>query len=458
MVNSKKKKKKVIYISPLKSINTTLKERLTELSSYLGISCRIEKRTSDISYTIKKKQLFHIPDVLLTTPESLALMIANPYAKTLLEDTDYLIIDELNEFINSKRGDQLALAISRINAINSKFEIFGISGTTSNKAYLLDWLSINGKTKIIDNKFKKKIKIKVVCSENIPTSGHSSYCSLKLIKKIISNKRSIIFVNTRAQAEILFKNLFLLFTDNYKIGLHHGSLSKEHRQKTEEQFVNEEISTIISTSSLELGIDFKNIDQVINIGTPKSINRLIQRTGRSHHYFSGVPTSYLIPTNKFEFLECIASKKLAEKRKFDFIESKNGSKDVLCQHLLLLACNAGLNPIKTFQEVKKSYAYSKLNYKEFLEIINFIKDGGYILNNYKKWNKLNIDEYGILKINSLKNRIKTLMNIGTIIDNSNLKIKLKNGKVLGFVDESFLLSIKFAFLFTNKAIAYSLIE
>ena len=158
MVNSKKKKKKVIYISPLKSINTTLKERLTELSSYLGISCRIEKRTSDISYTIKKKQLFHIPDVLLTTPESLALMIANPYAKTLLEDTDYLIIDELNEFINSKRGDQLALAISRINAINSKFEIFGISGTTSNKAYLLDWLSINGKTKIIDNKFKKKLK------------------------------------------------------------------------------------------------------------------------------------------------------------------------------------------------------------------------------------------------------------------------------------------------------------
>mgnify|MGYP003336773842 CR=1 FL=1 len=155
-----KKKRKVIYISPLKSINTTLKERLTELSSFLGISCRIEKRTSDISYTIKKKQLFHIPDVLLTTPESLALMIANPYAKTLLEDTDYLIIDELNEFINSKRGDQLALAISRINAINSKFEIFGISGTTSNKKYLLDWLSINGKTKIIDNKFKKKNKNK----------------------------------------------------------------------------------------------------------------------------------------------------------------------------------------------------------------------------------------------------------------------------------------------------------
>ena len=195
--------KKVIYISPLKSINTTLSERLIELSSHLRISCKIEKRTSDISYTKKKKQLFKIPDILLTTPESLTLMIANPYATSLLEDTDFLIIDELNEFINSKRGDQLALTISRINAINSKFEIFGISGTTSNKSYLVNWLSFNGKTKIIKNNVKKKIKIKVLCSENIPTSGHSSYCSLSLIKKIISNKRSIIFVNTRAQAEIL---------------------------------------------------------------------------------------------------------------------------------------------------------------------------------------------------------------------------------------------------------------
>ena len=391
---------------------------------------------------LQKKQLFKVPDILLTTPESLTLMIANPYATSLLEDTDFLIIDELNEFINSKRGDQLALTISRINAINSKFEIFGISGTTSNKSYLVNWLSFNGKTKIIKNNVKKKIKIKVLCSENIPTSGHSSYCSLSLIKKIISNKRSIIFVNTRAQAEILFKNLFLLFTDNFKLGLHHGSLSKEHRQKTEEKFINQEINTIISTSSLELGIDFKNIDQVLNIGTPKSINRLIQRTGRSHHYFSGIPTSYLIPSNKFEYLECVASKKLAEKMKFDYIESKYGSKDVLCQHLLLLSCNTGLNPIKTFQEVKKSYAYSKLDYEDFLEIINFIKDGGYILNNYKKWNKLEIDENGVLKINSIKNRIKTLMNVGTIIDNSNLKVKLKNGKTLGFVDESFILSIK----------------
>ena len=157
---------------------------------------------------LQKKQLFKVPDILLTTPESLTLMIANPYATSLLEDTDFLIIDELNEFINSKRGDQLALTMSRINAINSKFEIFGISGTTSNKSYLVNWLSFNGKTKIIKNNVKKKIKIKVLCSENIPTSGHSSYCSLSLIKKIISNKRSIIFVNTRAQAEIFLKIYF----------------------------------------------------------------------------------------------------------------------------------------------------------------------------------------------------------------------------------------------------------
>ena len=133
---------------------------------------------------------------------------------------------------------------------------------------------------------------------------------------------------------------------------------------------------------------------------------------------------------------------------FDSIQSKYGSKDVLCQHLLLLACNKGLNPIKTFQELRKSYSYSKLKYQEFLEIISFIKDGGYVLSNYKKWNKLSLTENGDLKINSIKNRIKTLMNIGTIIDNSNLKIKLKNGKLLGYVDESFILSIKCGDIFT----------
>ena len=127
---------------------------------------------------------------------------------------------------------------------------------------------------------------------------------------------------------------------------------------------------------------------------------------------------------------------------FDSIETKYGSKDVLCQHLLLLACNEGLNPIKTFQEIKKSFSYSHIKYQEFLEIINFIRDGGYVLNNYKKWDKLSIDENGILRINSVKNKIKTLMNIGTIIDNSNFKVKLKTGKVLGFVDDTFVLSIK----------------
>ena len=153
-----KTKKKVIYVSPLKSINTTLKERLNELSSYLGINCKIEKRTSDISYTTKKNNYIIFRIFFLTTPESLTLMIANANATPLLENTDYFIIDELNEFITSKRGDQLALTMSRVNTINEKYEIFGISGTTSNKSYLVDWLSFNGKTKIINNNIKKKLK------------------------------------------------------------------------------------------------------------------------------------------------------------------------------------------------------------------------------------------------------------------------------------------------------------
>lgn len=433
---------KVIYISPLKSIISILHKRLNELSESLKINCKIEKRTGDVSYTLKKKQLLKIPDIILTTPESLTLTIANSDASLLLEDADYIIIDELSEFINSKRADQLALTLSRINAINKKFLLFALSATVVNKKSLINWMSFNGKTKLIENKTKKRIKINVLCSKKIPTVGHSSYFSLDLITPIIKNKRSLIFVNTRSQAELLFKNLFMNLGDNFNLGLYHSSLSREHRIKTEKLFLENKIDAIICTSSLELGIDFDNVDQVINIGTPKSINRLIQRAGRSNHSFYGVPTSYLIPTNKFEFLECISSKELAENDKFDFYKTQTGSKDVICQHLLLLACNQGIFPIKTFQEIKRAFPYKQLKYKEFLEILSFVENGGYLLNNYKKWNKLSLSEDGAYKINSYRNRIKTLTNIGTIIDSSSFKVKLKNNKTLGTVDESFISLIK----------------
>jgi ATP-dependent Lhr-like helicase len=210
----------------------------------------------------------------------------------------------------------------------------------------------------------------------------------------------------------------------------------------EDNFSKGKLDVIVSTSSLELGIDWDHVDQVILIGTPKNINRLIQRTGRSNHNHQGIAKSFLIPTNQFEYLECISAKKLAEDMKFESLPRRTGAKDVLCQHLLLLACGKGFCPKNTYSEVIKASPYRSLPFDEYIKILEFIKNGGYVLNNYKRWNKIYLTPNGLYKINSLTNRIKTLVNIGTIIDNTNIKIVLNTGKTLGYVDESFLTTLK----------------
>ena len=239
-------------------------------------------------------------------------MITKKESDIIFEQTNYLAVDELNEIINNKRGDQLALVISRILDFNNKIKLFSSSTNITNYKYLSNWLSFNKKTKIIKNKFSKGLKLDISLLDNTPDSGHSAHFAIDKIYRIAKNKKTIIFVNTRAQSEILFKNLFLKYPD-MKIGIYHSSLSKKIRQETEQKIKNNEINSIISTSALEMGIDWKNIEMVINIGTPKSVNRLIQRTGRSNHNYKQISKSIIIPTNKFEYLESIALRNLIKK-------------------------------------------------------------------------------------------------------------------------------------------------
>ena len=435
-------KKNILYISPLKSINSNLENNLKKVIFELNINCKVEKRTSDVPSNKKKKQLFSIPDFLLTTPESFTLMIANPDALNFLENIDYVIIDEITELFNEKRGDQLSLSLSKLNSINKKFVLIGLSATVSNFKNLNEWISFKGKTKLISNKKKKKIKIDVLYSKKIPLVGHSPNFAIDIIKRKIINKKTIIFVNTRSQSELLHNELLESLNSYTRVNIHHGSLSAKHRNEVEDNFSKGKLDVIVSTSSLELGIDWDHVDQVILIGTPKNINRLIQRTGRSNHNHQGIAKSFLIPTNQFEYLECISAKKLAEDMKFESLPRRTGAKDVLCQHLLLLACGKGFCPKNTYSEVIKASPYRSLPFDEYIKILEFIKNGGYVLNNYKRWNKIYLTPNGLYKINSLTNRIKTLVNIGTIIDNTNIKIVLNTGKTLGHVDESFLTTLK----------------
>ena len=435
------KKKKLIYISPLKSIISDLYQNLKKIISELNLKINVSKRTGDESHSLKQMQLKNPVEILLTTPESLALMISRSDSDTIFKSTSYIAIDELNEIVNTKRGDQLALAISQILSQNKKIKLLSCSANIENYNYLSNWLSFNGKTKIIKNKIIKKINLDILFLDKIPNYGHSVDFALEEIYKIIKSCKSLIFVNTRAQSELLFKNLFLNYPD-LKIGIYHGSLSKKIRIDTEIKIKENILNSVITTSALEMGIDWENIDKIINIGAPKSVNKILQKTGRSNHKYNKVSEAILIPTNKFEFLECTAIKELIYSKKFDTVFEKKGAKDVLCQHLLLVACHSSFCPEHLYRIIKGTYPYRDLSKRVYIKILNFIHNGGYALQNYHDLKKLKKQKDGRYVIKDNNNKINVLINAGTIIDSFNFKIKTIKGKLLGTVEESFLSSIK----------------
>ena len=428
--------KKIIYVAPLKSLITDIHKNLIELLARFNLKITVEKRTGDESYSFKNKQLFNQPDILLTTPESLALLMTKKESVTFFKSISYFIVDELSEIINTKRGDHISLLLTKIISLNDNLKIIASSPNVNNQNYLSKWLSISGATKIINNKYKKKFNIRILYSSNIPDYGHSCNFMSYKIYKLLKKKRTIIFVNTRAQAEILFMKLFSDHKD-LKIVIHHGSLSKEVRVEAEQKMRNNLVDAIICTSSLEMGIDWVDIDQIIHIGTPKSINKLIQRVGRSNHKYFSTSKAFLVPTNKFEYFETQACINLLKKGTYDIIKEKKGAKDVLCQYLLTLSCNFGFKCKSIYKEILKAYPYKDLEYKKFLRIVNFIYDGGYVLNNYNRWKKLTKTKEGEYFISNNQTRTNILMNIGTIIDSE--LIKVMNGKkLLGNVDQNFI--------------------
>ena len=311
--------KKLIYVAPLKALVNDIYKNLNSLIKNLDININLQKRTGDVSYKVKKDQLFKQPDIILTTPESLAVLFTKKESKEIFINIDYLIIDELSEIINTKRGDQLILLLGKISNLNNKIKIISSSTHVKNNSYLENWISINGKTKIIRNNFEKKLEINLLYSRKLPNSGHSCDHVLEKIYQILKRNRTIIFVNTRAQAELLFISITKKYKD-LKFAIHHGSLSKKIRLETEENMRNNQINAIISTSSLEMGIDWDTISQIINIGTPKGVNRLVQRIGRSNHKYYGVPKACIVPTNRLEYFECQACINLIKRKKYDLID------------------------------------------------------------------------------------------------------------------------------------------
>ena len=436
-----------IYVSPLKALATDIKRNLMVPIEEIGLNIRVEDRTGDTKAATKRRQRVDPPHILLTTPESLALLVSFPESKTLFANLERIVIDEIHALVESKRGHQLVLAISRLQSLCTNLRKIGLSATVENPSEIAQFISKKKDScPIIFVKSEVEPDISMLQTKASPpwSGAGATYAIPDVLEKISSHKTTLIFHNTRAQAEIFFHNLWLNNKKNLPIAIHHGSLDFEQRKRVEAAINRGELRAIVCTGTLDLGIDWNDVDLVIQVGAPKNIKRLVQRIGRANHTFNAPSKAIVVPANKFEIIECQAALEAVKDKDLDGETVQSGSLDVLCQHILIVACAGKIHPTKLFKEIKKVGAYKNLTKHDFKECLRFCIDGGYALKRYEQWHRLKIDNVGnlVLRDPRASNRIR--MNVGTIQDTDTLKVKTHRrggGKALGEIEEAFAASL-----------------
>ena len=463
LINNKPKKNKLhtLYISPLKALTIDVHRNLTSPIEDQGLDIRVETRTGDTSAYKKNRQKVLPPHMLMTTPESLALLLSNKESKDYFKDLKFLVIDEIHTLVNTKRGDLLSLNLSRINSISPDCKKIGLSATVKNKNAVLKFLTSKKKAKTLNVEETSVPKIDILETNNrVPWSGHmASYAIRDIYQKIKKSSLTIVFVNTRAQAELVFNKLWQENENNLRIAIHHGSLEKEIRRKVESLMSSGKIDCVVATSSLDLGIDWGDVDLVVQIGSPKGISRFLQRIGRSNHRFDEPSNALLVPSNRFEYLECLSAINSIKNKLLDETKEKKGSLDVLAQHILGVACSEPFQVDELYTQVINAWPYRNLTKIKFFEVLEFVKNGGYSLKHYEQYSKIGVnkDKFYAIKNKSVRNRYK--LNVGTIVESYMLKVKLGN-RTLGQVEEWFIegLNEGDTFLFSGRVLEYQSIS
>ena len=430
-----------LYVSPLKALAADIKRNLRRPVEDIGLPIRIEDRTGDTSYTQKRRQRADPPHILLTTPESLALLTSYEDAPRIFADLQRVVIDEIHALAESKRGDQLMLALSRLQSIAPNLRRVGLSATVEDPAAIAHLLARHPDPcpiLIADAGPEPDIAI-LMTDEQPPWSGGGAKHSIPaVLREIKKHKTTLIFHNTRAQAEIFFYNLWLENDDYLPIGIHHGSLDRTQRDRVEAAMVAGELRAIVCTGTLDLGIDWGDVDLVIQIGAPKNVKRLVQRIGRANHRYNAPSKALLVPANRFEVVECVAALEAVKAHNLDGAPRGAGPRDVLCQHILITACAGPFDANTLFNEVTTVGAYSALTRPAFDDCLDFCATGGYALRAYDKWKRLLPRTDGLWQLRDPRAAQRIRMNIGTIQDTDTLKVRLKgNFKPLGEIEEAF---------------------
>ncbi|MEH6652573.1 ligase-associated DNA damage response DEXH box helicase [Loktanella salsilacus] len=429
-----------LYISPLKALAADIKRNLTTPVSDMGLPIRIEDRTGDTSATQKRRQRADPPHILLTTPESLALLTSYEDAPRMFAGVQRVIVDEIHALAESKRGDQLMLALSRVQSMAPGLRRVGLSATVENPARIASGLACHpDPCEILYADPGPDPDISMLVTEERPpwAGGGAKYAIPAVLEQVKQHKTTLIFHNTRAQAEIFFHNLWLANDTDLPIGIHHGSLDRDQRQRVEAAMVAGTLRAIVCTGSLDLGIDWGDVDLVIQVGAPKNVKRLIQRIGRANHRYNAPSKALLVPANRFEVVECVAALQAARDHELDGDPPGPGPRDVLCQHILIRACAGPFSADDLYQQVRTVGAYSTLARADFDACLDFCATGGYALRAYDRWKRLHLRD-GLWHLRDPRATRDLRMNIGTIQDTDTLKVRLRGGfKPLGEIEESF---------------------
>jgi ATP-dependent Lhr-like helicase len=450
-----------LYISPLKALTVDVHRNLLQPIEELGLAVRAETRTGDTPAAKRQRQRRSPPQLLLTTPESLALLLSYADAPALFGGVRRIIVDELHALVGSKRGELLALGLARLATLAPAALRSGLSATVARPDAVRAWLSPSAdaeQVRVVSCPPGTPPDVRLLESATpMPWSGHLALHALSAVyDEIRQAGTTIVFVNTRAQAEIVFQRLWYLNDDHLPIALHHGSLAVEQRRKVEAAMAEGRLRAVVATSSLDLGIDWASVDLVVQIGAPKGVSRLLQRIGRSGHRLDRPSRALLVPANRFEVLECRAALDAVAAGRLDGEPAPPGGLDVLAQHVMGTASAGPFRPDDLYDEVRRASPYAALGRGDFDDVLRFVENGGYALAGYDRYRRLERLDDGRLAAASPAFVRRYRMNVGTIVEAVTLTVRLKRGRVLGEVEEYFIQGLEpgDTFMFAGEVLRF----
>ena len=439
---------RVLWITPLRALANDTEQTLRKPVDDLKLPWTVERRTGDVSAAIKKRQRTRLPTALVTTPESLSVLLSYADAPEKFRGLHTVVVDEWHELMSTKRGTQTELGVARLRAWNPELRVWGLSATLGNLDEAADTLmgaKPDGTARpatFISGPDHKKVEIQTLRPDDatrFPWSGHLGLTLLDEVLDTLETSRStLLFTNTRSQSEIWFNSITTARPDWLgEVALHHGSISRKKRDEVEQRLRDGDLRCCVCTSSLDLGVDFSPVEKVIQVASPKGVARLMQRAGRSGHQPGKTSLVIGVPTNALELLDFAAARDAAEARDIESREPLDRPLDVLVQHLVTCALGGGFTPDAMRDEVRSAWSYRHLSDEDWEWALDFVRRGGDTLKVYPQYARVAADEHGVYRVPDAKIARNHRMSIGTITSDSMIVVKFASGKKLGTVEESF---------------------